>query len=382
MKIAFVSTGLSVGGAETMLLKLVTRLDRTRFEPIVISLTDIGAIGELMVKSGIRVVSLGIAAGSISIRGLLGLRKLLKIERPNLLQGWMYHGNLAAQLAAALLPDKIPVLWSIRGAHTDLSAEKLISAATIWLGARFSRHPITVINNSHVSVKQHERELGYSISNAKVIPNGFDTQVFRPDDEARRAFRASIGVDGEALLVGLIARYHPVKDHATFLRAASAVRAKFPNVNFLLVGKDVSESNVELMRWVNQAGVGSVTYLLGIRDDLPQINAALDVACLSSQSEGFPNVLGEAMSCAIPCVSTEVGDSAWIIGNTGLVVPSRRPDCLASAISKLLTMEPEHRRNLGKLARSRIIEQFSLEAAVTQYEAVYEEALMNVGGKK
>ena len=364
-----------------MLLKLVSRLDRRRFDPVVISLTDIGSNGALIVRSGVRVLNLGIRPGSVSIRGLLALRKLLKEEKPGLLQGWMYHGNLAVQLVAALLPDKIPVLWSIRGAHTNLWAEKLISAATIWLGARFSRHAITVINNSRISVKQHERGLGYSTSNARVIPNGFDTQVFRPDDEARRAFRASIGVDDDALLVGLIARYHPVKDHATFLRAASAVRAKIPNAKFLLVGKDVSESNVELMRMVNQAGVGSVTYLLGIRDDLPQINAALDVACLSSQSEGFPNVLGEAMSCAIPCVATEVGDSAWIIGNTGLVVPSQRPDCLASAISKLLTMEPEHRRNLGKLARSRIIEQFSLAAAIAQYEAVYEEALMNAGGR-
>src|ERR1700752_5210922 len=164
MKIAFVSTGLSVGGAETMLLKLVTRLDRIRFEPIVISLTDIGALGNLMVKSGIRVKSLGIPAGSISIRGLLALRKLLKAEKPDLLQGWMYHGNLAVHLVSGLLRNSVPVLWSIRGAHTDLWAEKLTSAETIWLGPRFPRRAITVINNSHVSVKQHKRELGYSIS--------------------------------------------------------------------------------------------------------------------------------------------------------------------------------------------------------------------------
>jgi glycosyltransferase involved in cell wall biosynthesis len=229
-------------------------------------------------------------------------------------------------------------------------------------------------------VRKHNKELGYSIANVRVIPNGFDTETFRPDLDARKHFRASIGIDDDTQLIGLIGRFHPVKDHATFFQAASIVRQRTSNIRLVLAGNGIETSNKGLMELIDRANVGDITSLLGLRNDLPRINAALDVVCLSSVSEGFPNVLGEAMSSGVPCVSTNVGDAAWIVGNTGELVALGRPDLLANAICRLLSMESENRRNLGKLARCRIIDNFSLHSVVEEYQALYVETLER--GKK
>lgn len=359
-----------------MLLKLLNGLDRDRFEPVVLSLTSVGLVGRSIADLGLRVVHLNIPPGRISIRGLWSLRNFIKAEGPDLLQGWMYHGNLAAHVASLLLSDPPPVVWSIRGTHTDLENEKLQTAATIWLCAHLSSRAAAIINNSRVSAAAHANLLGYSRSNVVIIPNGFDTNTFRPDDEAKASVRALLGAHEDTLLIGLVGRVEPVKDHSTFLRAAALVKGRFPHARFVLIGQGADISNAQLMSVIGDCGLEGAVHLLGLRNDLPQLTAALDLTVLSSVSEGFPNVLGEAMSCGICAVSTAAGDAAWIIGNTGAVVPPRRPDSLARAMDRILSMEPEQRRNLGRLGRARVIEHFSLYSVVRQYEALYERLLL------
>ncbi len=374
-KILFVITALPIGGAQMMLFKLLKTINRERFDATVVSLSNVGVVGDQISRLGYRVVPLNISPGAMSIRGLFALRAVIKAERPDIIQGWMYHANVAAQLAAMLVRRPVPVVTSIRATYSILDHKKLNTAIVIWMGAKLSGRAHATINNSRFSATEHRRQLGYSTSNVVVIPNGFDTAAFRPDPAARARVRASLGIPEGTLLVGIIGRVEPIKDHGTFLRAARLVRQQFPNARFLLVGAGAAPSNAALTALIRECGLENSVYLLSECSDMPELTAALDLSVLSSLSEGFPNVVGEAMSCAVCAVATATGDTGAIIGRTGGLAPVHRPEMLADAMSRVLAMEPEQRRNLGYLARARIVEKFSLEAVVRQYEAVYERVL-------
>jgi glycosyltransferase involved in cell wall biosynthesis len=208
-----------------------------------------------------------------------------------------------------------------------------------------------------------------------VIPNGFDLSELRPDPAARQDVRRELEVGERAPLVGMAARFHPQKDHASFLEAAKILHGRLPDVRFLLCGDGVTCENRALSDRVRQAGLADHAHLLGVRGDVPRLLAALDVAVLSSVGEAFPLVLGEAMACGVPCVATDVGDAARIIGETGEVVPPRDPAALAAALERVLNLEPERRRELGMAARQRIEENYSIERIAKRYEDLYSEAL-------
>ncbi len=382
MKVAHIITGLSTGGAEMMLLKVLSGIDRSRFDSVVVSLRKRGAVVEKLETLGVKVYCLDIKRGRISPAGFIRLVMLLRKLKPDIIQGWMYHGNLAAQLSAFLLPRRIPVLWNIRGSHTDLSVEKSLTAFTIWLGARLSRLPVSIVNNSRSSALDHQRKLGYRSDRWVIIPNGFDTDFFFPSPDARARFRLELGLPGNAFLIGQVGRYHPVKDHDTFLVAASDLLKAHPEVHFVMVGDGMESSNTELMKKIKAARLADSTNLLGKRNDMSYLTAAFDIASSSSAAEGFPNVIGEAMACGVPCVVTDVGDSGYIVGNTGKVVPVRNPVAMADAWRGLIEMTREERLALGMAARHRVIENFSLGMVVRQYEHLYEEVHSSFKGGK
>jgi len=367
-RVIFIITGLPTGGAEMMLLKLCSKLDRRRFAPYVISLSDKGVIGPRIEALGIPVYALGMRPSRPSLTGALRLCKLILALRPNLIQGWMYHGNLAASLAAR----RVPVIWGIRQSMYGLGKERPLTRLVIWLSALMSRYAVAITYNSRVSARQHEA-FGFAPSRTCIIPNGFDTDVFRPNENDRLGIRQGLGLSDNALLIGLIGRYHPMKDHANFLAAAALLAKRFPNVYFLLAGNEVNADNPGLASMILELGLNDRIILLGARNDIPQLNAALDIASSSSAwGEGFPNVIGEAMACGVPCVVTDVGDSAWIIGGMGKVVAPGDPAALAAAWDSLIMLGRDERQALGLLARQRVIEMFSLESVVRQYERLFE----------
>lgn len=371
LRLAFVVTELSLGGAELMLWKLLSRIDRRRFEPRVFGLsarTDHTI--DLFARIGVPCEVIGMQADARALAGLLRLAGRLRATRPHIVQGWLYHGNVAATLAVRLARCRSPVLWNIRGA--PIPGDKARSRAVTWLGAKLGRLPVRIVYNSTVSAAEHER-MGYPSSKRLVVPNGFDTEAFRPSDVARAEMRSTLGLDKDALLVGLFARYHAVKDHENFLRAAALVSAAEPAVHFILAGEDVDASNRKLHDLIARLGLSDRAHLLGLRDDMPHLTAALDISVSSSFVEGFPNVIGEAMSCAVPCVVTDVGDSAWVVGETGRSVRPRDAGALAAAILGVLAMKDADRTTLGRRARQRIVEHFSLPAVVGRYEALYDE---------
>jgi glycosyltransferase involved in cell wall biosynthesis len=206
-----------------------------------------------------------------------------------------------------------------------------------------------------------------------VLPNGFDTIAFQPSEHARQTLRRALNVQPDAALVGLIGRYDPLKDHRNFLRAAALLKQRYPLMHVVLAGERLDASNKELEQVIRDFGLLNRVHLLGLRNDVNEVTAALDISVLSSSSEGFPNVVGEAMSCEIPCVVTDVGDCAWIVGDTGRIVPPHDSQRLAKAIGELLEVGPAGRAALGKRARERIVQEFSLDSVVRRYQDLYEE---------
>jgi glycosyltransferase involved in cell wall biosynthesis len=370
-----VITGLSRGGAEAMLCKLLSRADRRRYEPQVISLTEIGPVGREIEELGVPVRALGMKPGLPSPLLLLRLAGWLRSASPDIVQTWMYHADLIGGLAAKLAGG-IPVIWGLRQSQLDPARSK---KTTIWTAracaALSASVPERIICCSHVAAHVH-RQLGYAADKLQVIPNGFDLVRFSPARGMRASVRQELGIALDAHVVGMVARFDPQKDFPTLIEAARHLNSREPWAQFVLCGKEVTPENAELTALIEASGQSGCFHLLGERRDVERLLPAFDVCCLSSAfGEGFPNVLGEAMACQVPCVATDVGDSANIIGDTGVTVPPSDPAALAGALGRLLRLSQAERTRLGEAARARIAATFELDVVTRQFEALYRDVL-------
>jgi glycosyltransferase involved in cell wall biosynthesis len=267
------------------------------------------------------------------------------------------------------------VVWNIRETMYDLRREKKLTALMVRLGALLSRRADAIIYNSHLAASQHAA-LGYDDRNAIVIPNGFDTVRFAPRPEARAIVRQQLGLPATALLVGRFGRNHPMKNFPSFLRAAAMVRAAQPRAHFVIGGPGVTSTDPTLRAMVQDLSLSGSVHFLGEVSDMPTILSAMDLVCSSSSwGEGFPNVIGESMACGVPCVTTDVGDSARVLGGAGAVVPPNDDGNLGRALAELLETTAEHRRTLGEYGRSRITQEYSLGKIAGQYDELYSRLL-------
>lgn len=371
VKVLHIITGLSTGGAEMMLCKLCESFDRDNNPMAVLSLMDSGTLGKRIEHAGVPVLTLGVTRASLGLFAIRNLVQIVRSIKPDVLQGWMYHGNLAASLASKLFNNRVPVVWNVRQTLYDLDKEKFLTRLVIRLGSFFSDHPAKTIYNSRLSRAQHQ-ELGYSKRNSIIIPNGFNVERFSPSDASRSRIRKELGVSPNTLLIGLIARYHPMKDHKNFLRAASIFSKREQNVKFVMAGRGVDPSNRDLIELISSCGVSEQVQLLGEREDVEDISAALDILTSSSAwGEGFSNVIAEAMACGVPCVVTDVGDSSHVVGEHGVVVPPTDSVALSSAWRKLVEGGRDGLRSLGHSARERVIKEFSIDSVASTYAELY-----------
>ncbi len=370
IRVLHLITGLNTGGAEMMLSKLVAGMDRGAFASRVVTLLGEGPLTPRVREAGVEVTSLGLSRGAADPRALLRLVGILRSFRPQVVQTWLYHADLMGLVAAGLARTG-RVIWNLRCSNMDFSHSGRLTRLTVGACARLSGLPAAVIANSSIAVDVH-RAMGYRPRRFEVIPNGFDLEHFVPDLDAGASLRAELDVAPGAPLVGMAARFDPQKDHATFLQAASEIAAERPDTRFVLLGDGMDHGNAGLLALAEQAGVRHNLELLGRREDVARIMAALDVAVLSSAyGEGFPNVVGEAMACGTPCVVTDTGDSAAVVGATGRMVPPRNPAALAGAVLELLALPGAEREALGLAARERIQTHYSLPAVVERYAALY-----------
>lgn len=370
VRVLHVITSLDTGGAEKALFNLLSGGLAKTTCCAVVSLLDEGVYGARLEQIGVPVYTLKMRRGMPGIRVLRDLRRIVREFRPDVLQGWMYHGNLAAQFAAIFAQSDTRVCWNIRHSLYNLAWEGRLSRLLIRVGRFLSPRIDRIVYNSDTSRKQHEA-FGYAAHRGVCIPNGFDLSKIQPHRSRDAEVREEFGFPPEAIVVGHVARFHPLKDHVTFLRAAVKVAHTDARARFLIVGRGVTSDNPQLAGIVPENLMSRFVFP-GERRDIYRLMEAMNVFCVSSRSEAFPNVLGEAMASGVPCAVTNVGDCAHIVGETGVVVSPESSHEMAEAIHQLVTVPDNERTELGAAARKRVEDRFSLNAVVKLYADLYD----------
>jgi glycosyltransferase involved in cell wall biosynthesis len=371
LKVTHVITGLEAHGAEIMLYRFLAASNPRDYQYEVISLTDRGQLAEKIEGLGITVRALGMRPGVPNPLAMARLARMLRDSQPQVVQTWMYHANLIGGLAARL-GGHIPVVWGIHHSRIDRREMKALTVLTAKMGAWLSRSLPTSIVSCSVAAEEAHVGLGYAREKMRVIPNGIDIDRFQADPVGGQALRRDLNIPGDAPVIGLAARFHPNKDHATFLRAAGILLKKMPKVHFVLCGDGIVAENAQMAAEIEAAGLNNHCHLLGPQSDMRRVYSAWDIAASSSVSEAFPLAVGEAMACEVPCVVTDVGDCAAIVGETGKVVPPQDPERMAASWQEFLGLGRETLRRLGARARERIATNYSLPALVERYQAIYE----------
>ncbi len=373
-KILHLITGLQPGGAQTVLSRLLQGMDKSCFDNVVVTMRKGGAYTSKITDSGVRVRSMDMDGVGDAFKGMRNLSKIIKEEKPQIISAWMYHANVAAIISRAFR-EKVPVVWNIRHSLHDIKHEDMSTALVIRFGSFLSKYADKIVYNSKASARQHEA-FGYCNERSVFVPNGYDGAKFGPNNDCRARLIEEIGLSKDTMLFGHVGRYHRMKDHATLIKAAASLLKRHANVHFLFAGDGVDKSNEELRKLIDKYRMNSSISLMGERSDIQNLYSALDTLVLSSSyGEGFPNVVGEAMACGVPCVVTDVGDSASIVSDTGFVVPRRDSDAMADAMARMVTIGSEKRFELGGKARDRIMKHYSLDNTVKSYEIIYKDLL-------
>jgi glycosyltransferase involved in cell wall biosynthesis len=366
-------TDLNVGGAEIMLQRLVAYPDGGGFSSSVLSLMAPGSVGERIAASGVTVHSLNMTGSRPRCADALRLARKVRHISPDLLHGWMYHGNIAASVGSWASFGFTPVIWSIHHSLSDISKEKPLTQRLIRLSARLSSAAHAICYCSTVSAEQHER-IGFDARRRTIIPNGVDCNIFRPRVEAKKALSSALGIPSNRYVIGNVGRFHIMKDQDRLVRAISLLVDRGYDVQGAFVG--VGRDNSQLAQTAMDCGIHSRITTLDIQDDVSEIVAGLDVIALSSAwGEAFPLAIAEAMACGVPAVVTNVGDCGWLVGDTGRVVPPVDTESLAGGLASVLDLNLEARRAVGIRARQRVLDNFSLDMYVSRTKALYEASL-------
>jgi glycosyltransferase involved in cell wall biosynthesis len=375
IKVLHIITGLGTGGAEMMLFKLLKTVDQRLFPSCVISLTEMGRVGELISEMGIPVLTLGMNPKGINPSTVSRLAKIIQEEDSPIIQTWMYHADLIGGWVAWRAGKK-HIAWNIRNSTLDWKRSKLTTLMTVGLCALLSRFiPEKIAVCSQAAAEVH-RNAGYLPSKFRVIPNGFDVSTFKPDRKAGMIFRATLDIPECAKVVGLAARFDDQKDHKTFIQSAGMVLVQQPDTYFLMCGESIIMDNPYLSTWIDATGKPDHFRLLGRHNNMPVFHNACDVAVSSSAyGESFSNVLGEAMACGIPCVSTRVGGAEEVLGAEGKIVPPQDPRALSTAIIEIIKLSDEKSLKLGKSLRNRVLNEFEIKRIAGMYMDFWREVV-------
>lgn len=373
MKLLHIITGLGTGGAEIMLERLTT-LSKEGVRHEVISLRGMGTVGERLRAAGIVVTSIDMVGLSIPI-AFVRLVAAIRRSRPDVVQTWMYHSDVIGGLAAWVAGVR-SIAWGVRTADIRLGIS--LKRGTILMlraSAQLSRRlPQRIVYVAEAARRSHEGA-GYDPAKSVVIPNGFalpDRATLAP---AAAAIRQAAGIPTDALLVGTAGTFTAQKNQVGFVAACAPLMAARADVHVALIGRGSDADNPVLAEAIAASGAPERIHLLGERRDVAACLVALDLFCLASQGEGFPNVVGEAMAVATPVLVTDVGDAALLVGDTGTVVPSNNVDALAGAVAELANLPRGILAERGAAARARIEQHFTMAQAKDRYLMLYRSLL-------
>jgi glycosyltransferase involved in cell wall biosynthesis len=372
IRLLFLIRSLEAGGAERQLVELIRAMDKSQFDMTVATFYGGGAFRhELESLKAVRVLSLDKKGRWDVFPFVWRLWHVTRSLRPHIMYGSMGISNELSLLVGRAVGAK--VVWSLRASNMDFSHYSWLSRWSFRTGAWLSRFPDLIIANAYAG-KEHHIAHNYSGKRMMVIPNGIDVEAFQPDLDAGTRVRREWGIREDEMLVGVVGRLDPMKDHATFLRAAARLVRTRRDVRFVCVGGGPERYASELRALVTKLGLEGKVIWAGTRSDMPSVYNALDIACSSSYGEGLPNAIAEAMSCGVPCIVTDVGDSARLLGRPDLVVPPSDPEALAASLNRVLSIPPGERSALGSQARERI----SREYGVAQLARRTEDALLGL----
>lgn len=370
MKIFHIIPTMEIGGAESFLEKIVILSPPTEHHEI-ICLKRRGKIGDRLVANGFKVHQLNLNNIFVFPFCFFKLVNFLRSENPAVVQTWMYHSDLLGGIAAKFASCK-KIIWSIRCTNTlTLRGSSISGYFSMKLCSWLSRLiPHKIICVAHKAMEQHI-QYGYDSSKMLVVQNGFHLNTATYNRSYITKIRDKISIDEDSLVIGSVARFNAYKDHLNFINAALKVINKFPKTIFLMVGTDITKSNVELFNIIQSAGMEKNFRLLGEYHEMDDIYHAMDIFCLHSRSEGFPNVLGEAMSSGLPCISTDVGDASELLGNNGMIIDPENYIQLSNAMEKIILLSNEERMRMGENGMKRIKAKYSINKALNIYSQLY-----------
>jgi glycosyltransferase involved in cell wall biosynthesis len=364
-----VITSLQIGGAEMMLKKLVTTRKELGINDIVVCLTDKGSIGDDLEDKGILVYYLRIKSWSSFTKGFIILFSLIKRHAPHVVQTWLYHADFIGGIVAKLLCKK--VIWNIRQTNFSSTRKSIFTILVMRICSFLSYIiPDVIICAAEASRVSHVR-FGYQKSKFLVIPNGFVKSDLKVTSEQIQEMKYDFGLKQNQIVIGTVGRFHIDKDYYNFIKASAVLVKKYNNLAFLMVGNNLDNRNPDLVKMLKMHGVYEQYYLIGKVNNTEQFYSVMDIFCLSSAVEGFPNVLGEAMLMGIPCVATNVGDVIKIIDNCGITVESGNYKQLADALEILIVKTSKYRIDLGQKGKQRIEKLFMLPDVVNTYSNLY-----------
>ncbi len=370
IRVLHLITGLNIGGAETALARLVLHTKPQDFDQHVISLIPLGEIGYQLREHGVSVQSLNMPPGRATMVGFLQLMRIIREIRPDILQTWLYHADLLG-LVAGNLAGVSKIAWNIRSSHMDFSKYRRLSGLVVKICAILSAWPNAIVVNSYAGLANHQ-SIGYHPRKWEYIPNGVDVSLFYRDREAGRKIRAEWGLSDSEKVIGAVGRLDPQKNHSNLLKAFSVVSKQTPQAHLVCVGSGPEDFTNGLKKLSQELGLENRVTWAGTRQDMAKVFNAFDFTVLSSSyGEGFPNVLAESMACGVPCITTDVGDSARIAGETGWVVTANDLGALATALQSALDTPEKDIKSRSDQSQAFIEKNFSLSAMINRYENLY-----------
>ena len=368
-KYMHIIASLDIGGAETMLSRLINHRPNLLKSTIVISLTNNGKIGRALEEIGVKVICLEMKNWLSIFKTLLKLKKIIRIERPNIIHTWMYHANIFGGIAAYLAKNQ-NIIWSIRRSQFTRK-ESLSTFIVMKIGAMFSSIiPKSIVHVAESGLKNHQK-YGYKSNNTLVIPNGFDLEKLKYDQIVRKKIRNKLNLNDDQILVGSVGRFHVSKGYETLISSSVNVLKVHKNVKYLLIGRNLDEQNSILMKWINKTGFAENFIMVGEKQDIPEYMNAMDIFCLPSITEGFPNVIGEAMASGLPCVASRVGDVEKITGDTAILVEPNNNELLSKGLNKILSMDSKKRKIMGSKGRRKIEKEYPINLICEKYYNLY-----------
>ena len=367
-KIVHIIVGLNGGGAETMLYKLLKNITREKYDVEVISMMDEGVFGSKIKELGIPVHTLGMQRGIPNPTTIKVAKSIVKDA--DIIQTWMYHADLFGFIVKNRRKQQ-KLIWGIRHSNLDKNVNKRMLLCIARINSMLSKKVNSIISCSTTATEIHAK-FGYESKNMITIPNGFELDTFYKQLDAKESVRLELNLAKDTPIIAHVGRWDSQKDYPNLIKAIRSIQKEKPNSIFLLCGTNIDGNNQELMSLIKSYNIENNVHLLGRREDIPRILSAADLLISSSLGEGFSNVIGEAMSCETPCIVTDVGDSAYIVGLCGLVVPPQNAELLAEATIKFLNKTAEEKIEMGRQARERVINNFEINKIVKKYEDQYD----------